>query len=212
MNNSGMNRAHLLACLECDLLQADIAYPRPRKALCARCGALLYQRHAEGLSRTSALTVAALVLFALANSFPILSLELQGERTAATLAGAVAALWSQNLQAVAALVLFAAILMPLAELGALAWLVLPAQLGRRAPRFGAALRLLQLASRWSMIEVLVLGVLVSYVKLDHIAHVEPGIALWAFVALMLAMAAIAANFDPRELWEKSGEQSAAGRA
>jgi paraquat-inducible protein A len=197
-----MNRADLPACLECDLLQADIAYPRPRKALCARCGAVLYQRHAEGLSRTSALTVAALVLLAIANSFPILSLELQGERTAATLAGAVSALWSQNLPAVAALVLFAAIVMPLAELGALAWLVLPAQLGRRAPLFGAAFRLLQLASRWSMIEVLVLGVLVSYVKLEHIANVDTGIALWAFVALMIAMAAIEANFDPRELWAR----------
>ena len=197
-----MNRADLLACLECDLLQADVAYPRPRKALCARCGAVLYQRHAQGLSRTSALTVASLVLFAIANSFPILSLELQGERSAATLAGAVHALWSQNLQPVAALVLFAAILMPLAELGALAWVVLPAQLGERAPLFGPVFRLLRFASRWSMIEVLVLGMIVSYVKLDHIANVEPGIALWAFAALMLAMAAIEANFDPRELWAR----------
>src|SRR5256885_16044 len=89
-----MNRAELLACPECDLLQSDSAVPRPRKALCVRCGAVLYQRHPHGLERTAALTAAALVLFAIANAFPILSLELQGERTDATLAGAVAALWS----------------------------------------------------------------------------------------------------------------------
>ena len=87
-----MNRAELLACPECDLLQSDSAVPRPRKALCARCGATLYQRHDNGLERTAALSLAALVVFALGNGFPIFSLELQGERTSATLVGAVAAL------------------------------------------------------------------------------------------------------------------------
>jgi paraquat-inducible protein A len=197
-----MNRAELLACPECDLLQSDSAVPRPRKALCARCGAILYQRHPHGLERTAALTAAALALFAIANSFPILSLELQGERTDATLAGAVSALWSQNMQLVAALVLFTAILMPLAEIAALAWLLAPLALKRTAPHFGAVFRALQFAQRWGMVEVFVLGALVSFVKLGHLANVEAGIALWSFAALMLVMAAIEANFDPRDLWER----------
>jgi paraquat-inducible protein A len=198
-----MNRAELLACPECDLLQSDSAVPRPRKALCARCGAILYQRHPHGLERTAALTAAALVLFAIANSFPILSLELQGERTDATLAGAVSALWSQNMQLVAALVLFTAILMPLAEIAALAWLLAPLALKRTAPHFGAVFRALQFAQRWGMVEVFVLGALVSFVKLGHLATVEAGIALWSFAALMLVMAAIEANFDPRDLWTQA---------
>src|SRR6476661_7310858 len=83
-----MNR-ELLACPECDLLQ-HIPAPRPRKALCARCGAVLY-RGGSGPERTLALTLTALVLLALANAFPILTLELQDERTTATLAGAARA-------------------------------------------------------------------------------------------------------------------------
>ena len=197
-----MNRAQLLACPECDLLQSDSAVPRPRKALCARCGAVLYQRHPHGLERTAALTAAALVLFAIANAFPILSLELQGERTDATLAGAVSALWSQNMQLVAALVLFTAIVMPLAELAALAWLLAPLRFGLRAPQFGAVFQLLQFAQRWGMVEVFVLGSLVSFAKLGHLANVEAGIALWSFAGLMLVMAAIEANFDPRDLWSR----------
>ncbi len=197
-----MNRADLLACPECDLLQIDTASPRPRKALCVRCGAILYQRHPHGLQRTAALTAAALVLFAIANAFPMLSLELQGERTDATLAGAVAALWSQNMQLVAALVLFTVIVMPLAEIAALAWLLAPLFLRRTAPHFGAVFRLFQFAQRWGMVEVFVLGSLVSFVKLGHLANVEAGIALWSFAALMLVMAAIEANFDPRDLWER----------
>lgn len=200
--NSGMNRADLLACPECDLLQADTASPRPRKALCARCGAVLYQRHDHGLERTAALTVAALVLFCVANSFPILSLELSGDRTDATLAGAVTALSAQNMQLVAALVLFTAILMPLAELAALAYLLLPLRYGMRPPFFGTAFRVLQFGEHWGMVEVFMLGVLVAYVKLGHLANVEAGIALWCYAALMLVMTAIEANFDPRDLWQR----------
>ncbi len=198
-----MNRAELLACPECDLLQSDSAFPRPRKALCARCGAILYQRHDHGLERTAALTAAALVLFAMANAFPVVSLELQGERTDATLFGAVYTLWSQNMQLVAALVAFTAIAMPLLEIAALAWLLVPLRHGWRAPYFGDVYAALQFAQRWGMVEVFVLGSIVSYVKLNHLAEVQAGVALWSFAALMLVMAAIEANFDPRDLWAKA---------
>ncbi len=197
-----MNRAQFLACPECDLLQHDAPSPRPRKALCARCGAVLYERGDGGLERTLALTVTALVLLALANAFPILTLELQDERTSATLAGAAAALWSQDMPLVAILVLFMAVLMPLAELAALAYLLLPLRRGIRAAGFAAVFRVVQFASRWGAVEVFVLGALVSLVKLGHVADVEPGIALLCYGALMLVMAAIEASFDPRELWAR----------
>ena len=61
-----------------------------------------------------------------------------------------------------------------------------------------------------MTEVLILGVLVALVKLAHIAGVVPGIALWAFGALMLLLAAISAAFDPREFWERMAPATSGG--
>jgi paraquat-inducible protein A len=52
-------------------------------------------------------------------------------------------------------------------------------------------------------------VLVSLVKLAHLAGIVPGIALWSFGALMLVMAAISAVFDPRALWQAAGTARAA---
>lgn len=197
-----MNRAQLLACPECDLLQHDLPLPRPRKALCARCGAVLYQRGDGGRERTLALTATALVLLALANTFPILTLELQGERTTTTLAGAAAALWSQDMPLVALLVLFMALVMPLAELAALVYLLVPLRRGIIPPGFAEVFRMLQFASRWGAVEVFVLGALVSLVKLGNVADVEPGVALASYAALMLVMAATEASFDPHELWAR----------
>jgi paraquat-inducible protein A len=198
-----MNRAEVLACPECDLLQSDSAVPRPLKALCARCGATLYQRHDNGLERTAALSLAALVVFALGNGLPILSLELQGERTSATLAGAVAGLWSHGMPLLASLVLFTGIAMPLAQLAGLVYLIVPLNYGYRVPGFGAAYHLVQFATGWAMVEVFVLGALVAGVRLDSVATVVAGTGLWCFAALMLLMAAIGANFDPRELWARA---------
>jgi paraquat-inducible protein A len=53
-----------------------------------------------------------------------------------------------------------------------------------------------------MTEVLILGMLVALVKLAHIATVVPGVALWAFGAVMVMLAATAAAFDPREVWAR----------
>jgi paraquat-inducible protein A len=53
-----------------------------------------------------------------------------------------------------------------------------------------------------MVEVFLLGILVSVIKLENLASVVPGIALWSFGALMLLMAALAAVFDPRGLWTR----------
>jgi paraquat-inducible protein A len=53
-----------------------------------------------------------------------------------------------------------------------------------------------------MVEVFMLGVLVSVAKLAHLAHISPGIALWSYVALILLFAAAMATLDSRELWAR----------
>lgn len=51
-----------------------------------------------------------------------------------------------------------------------------------------------------MIEVLMLGILVTIVKMTSLARVVPEAALFAFGALTL-MLAVVVLFDPRALWD-----------
>jgi len=53
-----------------------------------------------------------------------------------------------------------------------------------------------------MIEVMLLGVLVALIKIAELATVIPGTALFALGALVFLFAAIQANFDPREVWDR----------
>lgn len=194
--------AKLIACHECDLLQREIVLPPGGAATCRRCGALLYRNNAGSLDRPLALLLAAAIVFVLANVFPIVGIEAQGSRNTTTLFGAVQTLWSEDMPLVAGLVLFTTILAPAFELAitifALSLLYFDASF-RALPML---LRLVLALEPWSMIEVFMLGVLVSVVKLSHMAVIVPGIALWAYAALMVLLAAAAAAMNTHDLWAR----------
>jgi paraquat-inducible protein A len=101
---------------------------------------------------------------------------------------------------VAALVFVTTILMPALEIGAMLYMLLPLKLGRVPKELPAMFRLVQTVRPWGMVEVFMLGTLVSLAKLAHIAHVVPGVAIWSFAALMFLLAAAAASFDAHDLW------------
>jgi paraquat-inducible protein A len=56
-----------------------------------------------------------------------------------------------------------------------------------------------------MTQVFILGVLVALVKLVHLAHVVPGIALWTFGGLIILLTASVASFNMHELWNMVSE-------
>jgi paraquat-inducible protein A len=195
--------APLIACHECDLLQREVALPQGGVARCGRCGAELYRSHPHSFERTLALTSGAILLFVMANSFPIIGLQLEGQTIQTTLYNTVRTLWDEDMKSVAALVFVTTIAMPALQLSAIAYLLFPLRLGRVPAHFGAVFRLLQTVRPWGMVEVFMLGVLVSLVKLAHLAGIVAGVALWSFAALMLVMAAIGAVFDARGLWAQA---------
>lgn len=191
----------LVACLECDLLHRQAQLPAGGEARCTRCGARLYRRaRPDANERALALALAACILFVVANAFPILGLEVQGARNSTTLLHAVRALWDDEARAVAALVFVTAILVPAAELVALTWVLVALRRGRRGRGAVPLLHFIESVKPWGMVEVFVLGVLVSLVKLAHIATVELGVALFSFGALMALIAAAAAAFDADAAW------------
>jgi len=61
---------------------------------------------------------------------------------------------------------------------------------------------MELSGLWSMVGVLMLGILVSLVKISSLATVEPGIGIFAVGALVFLLAGMSAGFDPREVWPR----------
>lgn len=208
--------ASLIACHECDLLQREIALPAGGSALCRRCGGVLYRSIPGGFDRTLAYMLAAAVVYVVANAFPIVGLDAQGTQTSTTLFGTVRTLHNQDMTSVATLVFVTTILMPALEISAMLYMLLPLKLGWVPKELPAMFRLVHTVRPWGMVEVFMLGTLVSLAKLAHLAHVQPSIAIWSFGALMFLLAAAAASFDEHDLWarvdalERGGQKDAAG--
>lgn len=192
----------LIACRECDLLQRVTPLTGDFIGRCRRCDAVLYRPRDDNLDRPLAFTLAAAILFVLANAFPIVGLELQGQTTAATLFGMAQTLWNEQMKPLAAVVFFTTILVPALELGAMAYLLIPLRFGVIPQRLPLALRTLQAVRPWGMVEVFILGLLVALAKLAGMASVRPGLALWSFGGLLLMIAAAVASFDSRVIWAR----------
>jgi paraquat-inducible protein A len=192
----------LVACRDCDLVQREPEVPPGGAARCPRCRALLHRHRANSLDRTLALAIAGLVLFVVANAFPFLAFEMQGQVTRTTLASGVRSLYQQGQPAVATLVLFTAILAPLLQLLTLLAVLGPLKLGLRPRRLALVFRLLRRIQPWSMMEVFLLGILVSVAKLSAMAAIVPGLALWSFGLLIPVVAAATSSLDPRLVWSR----------
>ena len=193
----------LIACRHCDLLQYRPAGLQGHVVLrCSACGGVLHESSHHGLERTLAFALGALVLFLVSNFFPIVGLELNDNRTEVELFGAVTALFQQGEHFIAGIVTLTTMVVPAIEVLALVYMLLPLALGRVPSYLPLVFRLVHACKPWGMVEVFMLGVLVSVVKLANFASVLPGVALWSFGALILLMAAAAFSFHPSDLWAR----------
>jgi paraquat-inducible protein A len=210
---SGENMAHttaqLIACHDCDLLQREIFLKPGCAASCRRCGAVLYRNATDSIDRTLAYTLAASVLFMIANIFPIFAIEVQGLHSQINLLGAVRSLWDQQMLFISLLVFLTTIFIPALELITMTYLLLPLRFNLAPVGYTHVLRMMQIVEPWGMIEVFMLGVLVSLVKLTSSFKVIPGVALWSFACLTLLLAAAAASFSSRDVWARLDRKTGA---
>jgi paraquat-inducible protein A len=192
----------MFACHDCDLIQKIPSLPEKGTAKCIRCGAVLYQRKPDSLDRTIALTVAGLVLFIVANSFPFLAMKSGGLARETTLVTGIHELYGQKMWEMATLVLLTCLIIPFVQMLCMLYLLVPIKLNRSAPYSAWIFRFVQHLQPWGMMEVFMLGILVSLVKLGKMATIVPGLALYSFALLIFILAASSATLDPHIIWEK----------
>lgn len=197
-----MKTNNLVACGECDLLQREVELPAGGIARCARCEAQLYRSKPASLDHTLALLVAAAILFAFANIYPLMGLDARGIRTSATLFDTAGALYARDMPSVATLVLVTVIVAPVLQLAAMLYMLLPLRLGFVPRYLHKAYRMATFAQPWGMLEVFLLGSLVSLVKLTQVAKVDIQVGMVALAGYVVLLAAAMSTFEPRELWNR----------
>jgi paraquat-inducible protein A len=202
MYNQSLSDPSLIGCPHCDLLQRLPKLDPGGSARCPRCNEELWRRQVDPFGRPLALTIAAALLYVVANTVPMLGLTVLGRENFTTVFGGAAHLWHAGWHSVAVLVLFTAVVAPGLQIGLMLAMLIGARSERPRRWVGVILRYYPNISTWSMIEVMILGVLVALIKIAELAKVIPGLALFVLGSLIFLIAAIEASFDPRMVWER----------
>ena len=151
------------------------------------------------MSNWLALAIAALIVFGVANAYPVASMSVQGMTQQASLLDAISITWRQGHWVVAIMTGLAGFALPMLQLTVLLWVLGPLSRGQEPVGFRQAMRLLGFLRPWCMIPVFLLGVLVAVVKLAGMAAVSPGIGLGAFGVLTVLLTMLG-RLSPHVLW------------
>jgi paraquat-inducible protein A len=191
----------LIICEYCDSVYRRSALGDDEIARCGRCQAVLYRASRLDLDHLLALTLAAAIVFVIANVSPVIRIAVSGMHNEANLLQSIAAL-SHGTGFVVGLVAAATLfVVPLLQIVLLGWVLLFARARRRAPGFAFAMRWLHRIRPWSMTEVFLLGVLVAIVKLSGMLSVIAGPGTYATV-ILTGLITLIAKRDIRTLWDR----------
>lgn len=205
-------RLGLAACHGCGLL-ARLPGGDGHGARCPRCRTPLHRRKPDSLARTWALLIAAAILFLPANLLPIMETRSLFGTQSDTILSGVVFLWSSGSWALAAVVFFASIMVPLLKLMALLLLLVTAQRHSvwRPHQRTRLYRLTEFVGRWSMLDIFVVTVLVALVQIQSLMAVRAGAGALAFGAVVVLTMLAAQSFDPRLIWDPVDERRLADR-
>ena len=193
------------ACEECDLLVAVPFIDEGERALCPRCNHTLTQRPRQGFERALSFALAGCVFFAISLGFPFLTLANGGIENVMTLLEASAAIYREQDPVLAVIVFVMVIALPVALLVVIISLMLPLVLGRQVSWLPGMGKLMFWLTDWAMVEVFVIGVIVSLVKIAKLATVILGLSFWAYILFAICLTAALSGLDRMQVWEAIDE-------
>ncbi|MFB3079939.1 MAG: paraquat-inducible protein A [Lysobacterales bacterium] len=191
-----------MVCHECDLLLAVPALESGQKAYCPRCNYLLAANRPHALTMVFAFAVSGLLFLLLSTAFPFLGFSASGQERTVTLLQSIFILVTEDLPSLAVIVFASIILIPGAFLIGAVYVSSALKLNRSLPGTVMVLRWMLMLMPWSMAEIFLIGILVSFVKIVTIADVSLGLSFWSYVLFTVCMVVVTLYPDKRRLWAR----------
>lgn len=196
----------LIGCEECGLVTELPAMRDGQKASCPRCGHVLAKQISQPYQRPLSYGVACLIMLVLSVSFPFMSFSVQGISQEISLLHAAEMLNIFQNTLLAALLLLTVVILPAIYISILLYLYWIARrnLSASPKKFGPlqkrlCRRMFQIES-WLMVDVFLIGVLVSLIKIAALADIGLGMSFWAFCIYTLLVVKCVSMVDRTWLW------------
>ena len=199
----------LLACPECDLLMANVPAGEGETLTCPRCGTTLHRYKKDSINRTIAHCLAGLFLYFPAMLLPLMTFQTLGMSETANIIQSIITYYRQEYYLVTLMVFFSAVLFPFLKLSFGLMVALLIKM-RKFPAFLPHLfRFYIHLEDWAMVEVYLLGIMVTVIKMYYTTDISYGLGFYCFTALVLATMGTTDVLDKRLFWdllERHGEE------
>ncbi|MCA9229248.1 MAG: paraquat-inducible protein A [Planctomycetales bacterium] len=189
----------LKACHCCGQIHRLPVLSSAQVAICTRCGAAIQRLATLSASRTAAAAMAAFLLYWPAILLPILKIEKLGHHHESSLLMGTIELLREGSWFVGMVVLLFSIVFPLVKIVLLLELSLLGLLHRQHK--ARTYRIMEIAGKWSMMDVMLLAFMVMLVKLGTLVQFQFGPAVWAFVICVGMSMLASVCFDPHTIWD-----------
>lgn len=192
--------ADLIVCECCDAVFRRCVLEPGERATCTQCRAVLQRHPSVDVDAWLALTVAAAVAFVAAMACPVVRVGIHGISRESTIWQSVSSLDQGPALIVGVLAAAAVIAIPAMQIALLLWLLIFARFGYRAPGLPFGLSMLNVMRPWSMVELSMVGVLITMIKLSGRLSVAPLAGAWSMFGLVLTLSYVTGR-DIHALWD-----------
>lgn len=197
---------HFTACPDCDLLLHKTQAPPGCSAVCPRCGKTINKSTTASITKVLALSIAGLLLYLPAMLLPLMTFRSFGFSGSANILESVLNFYRNDYYFVSLMVLLSAVVFPLILLTTIC--LISWQLQRKKyPSYLASLFRIHLhLEEWAMIEVYLIGILVTIIKMSHNSDIYYHSGIVCFASLVLMTLAIGTVVDRDLFWQMIEDQ------
>lgn len=188
-------------CLHCEHIS------KAQLRICPVCDEALHQRKSNSFNRTFFLTLAALIFFVPSNYFIIMETVSITTYESNTIIGGIFYFFVHGEYFVGTVIFMASVFVPIVKLFILMFLLfsIKTQSSWRLVDKKKLYTMINIIGRWSMLDIFVMGLMISLVHFEGLAVVTLGWASLSFAIMVVLTMFATASFDTRLLWDEKND-------
>ena len=192
---------NVIACPDCDLLFTKVHTTPGQVVSCSRCGHTLQAPKKDCIEKTLVYSLTGLLLFIPANFLSIMSLNILGTKASGSVYDSAVAFFNADYFFVAIIVCLTSIIFPLVKLLVLFTTSFCLKIRFYPDSLPILMRIYKHLDEWGMLEVFMLGILISIIKLHHMAHIHYDVGFFCFIGLLFVALTSSSTMDEHLFWE-----------
>jgi paraquat-inducible protein A len=192
----------LIACQQCDALYEKPELRQGQSAKCIRCGSTMAERKVDSIERSFSWSLAGILLLMPAILLPIMGVTLAGQYHHASLLDCIVVLIDREFFMIATLVFLFALAVPVVRLFGAFYITYSFKFNKLKPSLLDFFRAFHYLDHWAMLNVFMLGIVVSMYKLLDDTELSVNMGLLAFIAWLISSTMASVALDQDYIWQK----------